>query len=273
MDPTQNDSFGSFSSGQGGYIGQPGAYSAEPVVLGNDGRKKSKKWVWILVVLLVVGLIIAAVTMLMMSNEKKQKKAAAEKAFYEVANYVMGGEDGDNDSSDLATRYNSLIESYTNNDDLLYAINIREQNFEKIKGYYKELDEKIQVFSKRVQELSEENIADKYIETLKVLRNSIDYYTVRNNLVDSFETSGETSAKRFIQQNISCGSYEWILAPLCDSEEMYYESFLEEYISNNKENDDSQMLLVDILNEDNMVFLNLEIRRTQHDLLEEMKND
>ena len=54
MDPTQNDSFGSFSSGQGGYIGQPGAYSAAPIAV-SDGRKKSKKWVWILVLVIFVA--------------------------------------------------------------------------------------------------------------------------------------------------------------------------------------------------------------------------
>ena len=60
MNPSQNDSFGSFSNGQGGYVGQPGVYSAESAVLNNGGGRRSKKWVWILVavVFVVVGGII-----------------------------------------------------------------------------------------------------------------------------------------------------------------------------------------------------------------------
>lgn len=83
MDPTQNDAFGSFSSGQGGGAGQTGGYVGAPnnvetngqqiispmptsiggpIVLNNDGEgKKSRKWVIIAVALLVLGMVVAGV--------------------------------------------------------------------------------------------------------------------------------------------------------------------------------------------------------------------
>ena len=271
MEPTQNDSFGSFSSGQGGYIGQPGAYSAEPVVLGNDGRKKSKKWVWIILIgLLVVAITIVAVTMLTMSNEKKQKKAATEKAFYEVANYVMGGEDGDDDSSDLATRYDELID----NGDLLYAIAIRQESFNIINDYFEELNNKKQLLITTAKGVIQEETLNDYVESLKVLENAINYYMTRENLVSAYETGRKTDAQKYIQQNIKCDGRKWELAVQCNNEMNYYEAFLRDYVNNNNQNDETYLLLQDgVLSGDSLLYLDLGVRGMQKNFLKELNNE
>ena len=275
MDPTQNDSFGSFSSGQGGYIGQPGAYSAEPVVLGNDGRKKSKKWVWIILIgLLVVAITIVAVTMLTMSNEKKQKKAAAENAFYEVANYVMGGEDEDDDSGDLATRYDSLVESYTDNTDFIYAIRIRQEDFSAINDYYVKLNNKKQALLTAAKEVVQEETLNNYIESLRVLENAINYYTVRDGLLNAYKTGGESDAQKYLRKNIECDDLNWGLAVQCIGEMNYYEALLRDHINGDSPNDETYQLLQDgVLSEENLLLLNLGIWETQMELLKELNDE
>lgn len=56
MDPTQNDSFDSFSNGQGGGVqagGVSGVTTGGPIVL-NNGGGKSNKWVWVIVIVLAI---------------------------------------------------------------------------------------------------------------------------------------------------------------------------------------------------------------------------
>ncbi len=274
MDQTQNDSFGSFSNSQGGYTGQPGVYSPAPIMLNNSEEKKSKKWVWILVVLLVVGLIIAAVTIFMMSNEKKQKKAAAEKAFYEVANYVMGGEDEDDDSGDLATRYDSLVESYTGNTDYIYAIRIRQKDFGTINDYYVKLNNKKQALLTAAKEAVQEETLNNYIESLRVLENAINYYTVRDGLVNAYKTGGESNAQKYLRKNIECDDLNWELAVQCSSEMYYYKALLKDHINGDNPNDKTYQLLQDnILNKENLVYLNLSVREVQDKLLKELNDE
>lgn len=79
MDPSQNDSFGSFSNGQGGYVGQPGVYSAGPVVLDNGGRKKSKKWAVVLIVFLVFVAVAGGVFVVWRLGQKGGNPGIGEK--------------------------------------------------------------------------------------------------------------------------------------------------------------------------------------------------
>ena len=65
MDPSYNNSFGSFSSGGAG--GQPGMVSSAPdtlpIIVGEEKKSKKKWWVWVLVGLLFVGFIVIAVAL------------------------------------------------------------------------------------------------------------------------------------------------------------------------------------------------------------------
>lgn len=279
MNPSQNDSFGSFSSGQGGYIGQPGAYSAEPVVLGNDGRKKSKKWVWILLAVLILGAI-AIGSLIVWKNmaEHENMKKNALRSFYDLASYVMDGEsDEENETtlSGLASRYEDLVEEYSIEPDmLLYAVSIREEkSFESIKEYYEKLDKKTQVLREVAEGVVEEKTLNRYVASLKLLKNAIDYRTVRDGLLAVYENDGESGAELYLQRNIICEDREWSLSSICYDETNYYRAFLEEYIEGDNGGGLAYRYLMDILSGDTLRFLNLGVREMQNRFLEELKND
>ena len=145
MNPSQNDSFGSFSNGQGGGA-QAGGYSGEissgggisggqnsvmpmgsgmasgPVVLNGGGGRRSKKWVVILVALLFLGVAVGVVLSLsrMGGGEKglvnkyinllAYDKESTNKLNGELLDEIMAGDEGEETIRNIGTFY--LLDGY-----------------------------------------------------------------------------------------------------------------------------------------------------------------
>lgn len=131
MNPLQNDSFGSFSNGQGGDLGQPGvgangqgfsavpmnngvvtsgpvvsgpvtnsSITSGPVVLDSNGGRKSRKWVVILIILLLFVVVAGGVFAVWKSGAGNDN--ILDNSFNRFANYVLFGEDS---AKELAGEY------------------------------------------------------------------------------------------------------------------------------------------------------------------------
>ncbi len=300
MNPSYDNSFGSFSSGQGGNTNQPGysggsvgsnnqfgggqqvsssAPMGEPIKLDNGGRKKSKKWVVILRAILILGgaAIGGLVAWRGMVEHENMKKSVL-RSFYDLASYVMGGgsdEENETTLSGLTSRYEDLVEEYSIEPDmLLYAVSIREEkSFESIKEYYEKLDKKTQVLREVAEGVVEEKTLNRYVASLKLLKNAIDYRTVRDGLLAVYENDGESGAESYLQRNIICEDREWPLSSICYDETNYYRAFLEEYIEGDNGEGLAYQYLMDVLSGDTLRFLNLGVREMQNRFLEELKND
>ena len=119
MDPSQNDSFGSFSNGQGGG-GQPG-FSSMPmgglpgaggtIALGNGG-KKSRRWVWGVVAGLVVVVIAILCIVLVMqkpNNGVKIDKEVAASAFEKYKNLLITGTEDSGEFGSEVWMFNRMV--------------------------------------------------------------------------------------------------------------------------------------------------------------------
>jgi len=120
MNPSQNDSFGSFSSGQGGYIGQPGAYSAGPIMINNGGIKKSKKWAIIIILLLVI--LVAIGVVFLINNNKNNGVSKTElvskwQPYYRLIVLGPDAEEEQNVEDVTDTEEWYLTEIYKNSDE------------------------------------------------------------------------------------------------------------------------------------------------------------
>ncbi len=121
MNPSQNDSFGSFSNGQGGDLGRPGvgtdgqgfsavpmnngvvtsgpvvsgpvtnsSIASGPVVLDSNGGRKSRKWVVILIILLLFVVVAGGVFAVWKSGVLGNDDSSL---VYEYVNLLISGKD------------------------------------------------------------------------------------------------------------------------------------------------------------------------------------
>lgn len=128
MNPSQNDSFDSFSNGQGGNVqtgghidgpnragmgGQqivpPMSVSTEGLTVLNNGEgKKSKKWAWAIVLFLCVTIMVL-ILFVFLNNHNEDTINNYKKSFNEFANYVISGTDSD---KEIEEKYNASENYY-----------------------------------------------------------------------------------------------------------------------------------------------------------------
>jgi hypothetical protein len=162
MNPSQNDSFGSFSSGQGGYIGQPGAYSVEPIMINNGGAKRSKRWVWIMVPLLVLLVVVVAVSLVIKNNNNggisKADFVSKWQPYYKLI--VLG----------LDAKEEQDADSITNMDEWALSSVYKNENEsdENYISYFKELDKSLSNLDSIDKVVGVNTFDTSYFDTAKV---------------------------------------------------------------------------------------------------------
>ena len=250
------------------------------IVLNSGAKRKSKKW-WIVGVLVVVVVAIGVIGFAFLFLNKTQR---AEGAFSDLRYYLENGYGGNEEGDD----------------ELVYAVSIWDKDEGVISDYYSALEEKKNTFLKMDSGLSGESLSE-FNDLLKVLNNLINYKYTENMLVSSYENDGFDAAQSYFARNIDCGLVNERIEPLCSAEELYYDGVLGRFMAyyDNKcirsglfdglcldsatgsddsvtemveRGDSAEYLFEKVRNSDWYRILSDEIKRTNSELSEELKN-
>lgn len=113
---------------------------------------------------------------------------------------------------------------YENTDDLTFAVGIGNYSKSIVADYYAELDTHLTAFRSLVGVRAESGATKEFLETVKAVKNAINYLAVRENLFAAYTEGGIEQAEEYYNNNIVCESER--LDGLCDTEQKYYETEL-----------------------------------------------
>ena len=233
MDPSYNNSFGSFGSGgtgngvifSGGVSG--GDSGGGDVVLASGSEKKSKKWAVVLLLFLVVALVGGGVAFLLLGSGKTSSKDFR-KDFNRFANYVISGQESDADLTvdyDPSYNYFFLANQGTQEEQIVLYEKTGELLNNFVDGYNKSSDDEKKEFDSEKMDQEIKNEVDlfdfmKIINTKKVLRDSdiMEMYTKNgydntlNKVMSYYSFDGDQSNS--YMRNFSEFFESWVKAQL-----------------------------------------------------------
>lgn len=152
MDPSYNNSFGSFSSG-----GADGNYQ-QPMIAQTQGEKKTKKWVAIFIIFLVIVLI-GVLAVLLFGRKTKTSAESLEAPYWTYMNYLIKGEDSsDKLGRDDYSRADTMVKKKYDNYDAEY--------FNKLKNLFNEFKNEFSKQPEKVRSVYSEALDD-YEKTLQ----------------------------------------------------------------------------------------------------------
>lgn len=256
MDPSYNNSFDSFQNASGGVI------SSAPSA--SEGRKLRKGPIIVGVVFVVIVLV--ALVWYVISggvsplSDVETKAAKKDPEFGEMMKYIVSGEGftieyptNENGEAVATTRNDGYNFFYAEADeeeaeedavedefddeagetidykyDFVYAIDIYGENYGWVESYYGELENKTKKFEETLDGRVSEGTLNGYKETMKVLRNAVDYATVEYDLITVAVRDGVEAARNYIDSQIRCGDNAE-LGEICAAEAEYYESVVNLY--------------------------------------------
>ena len=226
MDPLNNN-FGSYGGAPtGGQMGGPvgsgmpmgsgmpnGANGAPQVISSGTGdvniRSSAKKRRWpivvgVLLLLVAVGL---GVTAVIMGMPKDNSVAGLFNRYTELA--VMG---------DGVT---------ANNTEYIYAIAVGNNDNENepgdvVRNYYEKLDSMKNDFEVAANGVVNAAMLAKYDVTYRVMKNAVNYGTVRNEMLAAYQNQGENGLMDYYNANIKCDESDEKLGKMCTAEIQYY---------------------------------------------------
>ena len=186
MDPSYDNSFGSFGSGgagngtiSSGGMSSGGVSSGGDVVSASGPEKKSKKWAVILLLFLVVALVGGGVAFLLLGSGKTSSKDFR-KDFNRFANYVISGQESDADLTvdyDPSYNYFFLANQGTQEEQIVLYEKTGELLNNFVDSYNKSSDDEKKEFDSEKMDQEIKNEVDlfdfmKTINTKEVLRDS-----------------------------------------------------------------------------------------------------
>ena len=203
MDPSYNNSFGSFNSAGGQDID----YGAV-VLSSSPSTKKKKVSIIVSAVLACVIVGVAIVTSIIMNSNTIATD------FKQIVSFI---EDVPEDFE-----WPEEDEDYSEEKGWVYAILVSNYNTKDISSYYDDLYKKYDSFFEKHGSRVSKDLMEEYSNMLKVLKNLVDYRRTENDLARAFESGGVEGANEFLERNVNCGPKDDYLKMVCDAEMEYY---------------------------------------------------
>ena len=181
----------------------------EDIVLNNDEPDNRKRnWIIAGAIFGVVTVVVVVVLMVMMGVRGEiTEKISKIKVYVEKgAGFVLEDDE--------------IVPS----GDFIYAIRVGKEGITGItKRYYTELKEKMDAVN------NANGIVEIYLNDLKMLSNIMNNEVISSGLLAAYDKDGDDGAKKYFDNNISCGDYSDDLSTVCEQVEAYYERLLSEH--------------------------------------------
>lgn len=242
MDPSYNNSFGSFQNSAGGVISS--------VPSASEGRKLRKGPIIAGIVFVVVALV-AVVWYLVtggVGTSKLEKKAPE---FYDLMVYIEEGkelspaDDEVENASESAGEGEYVAEVDESEEDecdedeacitdkdyesLIYAVRITESmGGDAIEGYYARMSEKEANFLESIGEARDSELISQYRNVLAVMDGAVNYEANTIKILEAYLQGGRERAVQAVDNMMDCEN-SGSLGDICDAEKSYYLARLEEY--------------------------------------------
>lgn len=215
-------------NGAGGTAGVPGAKPgviasgadapeisapapSAPMSLNNSGRSggSAKKWILIVAGIVIVALIVVLIVFAV--RPRNGGGSVNSTTLGQLSNYVETGAGFEAELSEKP------------DDKYIFAIAIGDTGDQTVvANYYAGLKERMSNFE------NNSSLAQ-YMMALKIMTNAVNFTEVGDNLLKTYDESGNEAAQQYINDNITCEIGNLDLNSICGLEEAYYKRILSEH--------------------------------------------